>query len=91
MTIEHMIKDKVQAVFSPIHFEVINESSYHSGHAGDDGSGQTHFKLVVVSRVFEGLGRVARQQAANEALSDAFEQGLHAISYRLFAPDEYSE
>ena len=32
---------------SPQALEVINESALHSGHAGDDGSGESHWRIVI--------------------------------------------
>lgn len=62
------------------HLEIVNESNLHKGHAGDDGSGQTHFKLIVVSSDFDGCNRIQRQQKVNGLLKGAFDAGLHAIS-----------
>ncbi|MCC6598239.1 MAG: BolA family transcriptional regulator [Alphaproteobacteria bacterium] len=89
MKMEDVIKKEIQARFTPSHFELINESHKHHGHAGDDGSGQTHFKLLIVSSVFEGQGRVERQRGVNTALETAFSSGLHAINMKLFTPTEF--
>ena len=90
MKLEDWIKQKIEKDFSPTELKLVNESHKHAGHAGDDGSGQTHFKLIVVSSAFEGLNRVSRQRLINESLKGAFEQGLHALSMRLFSPEEYN-
>ena len=34
--------------------EIINQSSYKKHHAGDDGSGETHYDIVIISNDFEG-------------------------------------
>jgi len=88
MTIEQEIKKIIEAQFTPTHLEVINESHKHAGHAGDDGSGQTHFKLIVVSTGFQGLSRVERQKEVNKTLISLFDRGLHALSMRLLSPEE---
>jgi BolA protein len=88
MSIEQLIRAAVEQNLSPRKIELINESAKHKGHAGDDGSGQTHFYLIVVSEGFVGLSRVERQRLVNGALAEAFSQGLHAISMKLFTPDE---
>jgi BolA protein len=88
MNIEQAIQSIIEQEFSPVHFALINESYKHKGHAGDDGSGQTHFKLMVVSGAFDGLSRVDRQRLVNVALKDLFSSGLHALSVSLKAPSE---
>lgn len=89
MSVEKQIKNKIQDCFDPVHLEVINESDKHIGHAGHDGTGESHFKLIIVSDVFDGHGRVQRQRLVNKALSEVFEAGLHALSLRLYTPSEY--
>lgn len=89
MTIEEEIKHLVEKAFTPEHLEVINESHKHQGHAGDDGSGQTHFKLIVASQHFSGQTRVQRQKAVNTCLKDLFDKGLHALSMQLSTPQEH--
>lgn len=91
MNIETLIKRTLEENLQIQHLEVINESHKHAGHAGDDGSGQTHFKLIVVSRDFEGCGRIDRQRQVNDLLSEAFLAGLHAVSMRLLTPDEWRQ
>lgn len=88
MSITQTIKDKVEKDLSPLRYELINESHKHAGHAGDDGSGETHYKLIIVSNLFEGLSRVDRQRLVNSALKDAFENGLHAMSLKLYTEKE---
>lgn len=86
MSTEQIIRDIIEKRFNPVHYELINESHKHAGHAGDDGSGQTHFKLMVVSHAFSSLNRVEAQRAVLDALDLAFDSGLHAISLKLSAP-----
>ena len=88
MHMDDLIKRLVEENLNPVHFELINESYKHKGHAGDDGSGQTHYKLIVVSSVFENQSRVERQRHVMQVLKDAFFSGLHAISMKLSTPDE---
>ncbi|MEZ5695432.1 MAG: BolA family protein [Sphingomonadaceae bacterium] len=41
--------------FSPVALDVINDSASHHGHAGDDGSGESHFTIVIVADAFARL------------------------------------
>ncbi len=88
MKTEEIIRRAVESGLSPVRYELTNDSGRHKGHAGDDGSGQTHFNLMVVSEVFGGKGRIERQRVVNTLLQDAFSSGMHAISLKLLTPDE---
>jgi BolA protein len=83
MNIEEYIRKQITEHLNPSHLEVINESHLHVGHAGDDGSDQTHFKVVVVSDKFNGMQTVQRHRLVNDLLSDCFKSGLHALSLKL--------
>ncbi len=85
MNIEDYIRKQITEHLNPSHLEIINESHLHVGHAGDDGSGQTHFKVVVVSDQFNGMQAVKKHMLINDLLSDCFENGLHALSLKLEA------
>ena len=85
---EEKIKAAIHAAINVHEMQLVNDSSKHAGHAGDDGSGQTHFKLKVVSNDFMGCNRIQRQRLVNTALSECFEEGLHAISLKLLTLEE---
>jgi stress-induced morphogen len=42
----------------------------------------------MAAAAFEGMGRVARSRAVNDALAAEFAGGLHALSLTLRAPTE---
>lgn len=86
MHMDDLIKFLVEEHLDPIQYELVNESHKHAGHAGDDGSGQTHYKLMVVSRKFENCSKIDAQRQVYTILDDAFKKGLHAISLKLSAP-----
>ena len=83
-----LIADRLTAALAPSHLEVINDSASHAGHMGDDGTGETHFTLVIDSAAFIGLNRVARQRLVNRALADLLRDRIHALSMRTHAPGE---
>ena len=76
------------AAFAPTRLQVINDSALHRGHTGDDGSGESHFTLVVESEAFAGKSRLERQRMVNAALGDIPGQRVHALAIRAFAPGE---
>ena len=82
------IDKRLRAALAPTRLAVINDSARHRGHAGDDGSGESHFTVEIVSPAFAGLGRLARQRAVNAALGDLMRQRIHALAIRARAPGE---
>ena len=83
MTIEALIKQKIMEEFNPTYFELINESHKHIGHAGHDGSGDSHFKLIVASEALDGYSRVQAHRKINNVVKPLFDLGLHAFSIEL--------
>lgn len=73
---------------SPVRLVLEDDSSRHEGHAGARPGGETHYRLLVVSAAFEGMGRVARQRLVYQLLAGEFETGLHALSLDLKTPTE---
>ncbi|MBX3509631.1 MAG: BolA family transcriptional regulator [Hyphomonadaceae bacterium] len=84
MRIEAALKPR----FTPLVFELHDESAKHAGHAGARPGGETHYVLRLVSASFAGLSRVARQRLVYDALREEFDTGLHALSLDLKTPEE---
>jgi BolA protein len=82
------IDQRLRAALAPTHLAVINDSARHHGHAGDDGSGESHFTVEIESPAFAGLSRLARQRAVNAALGDLMKERIHALAIRARAPGE---
>jgi BolA protein len=76
------------AAFAPSSLAVINDSASHSGHMGDDGSGESHFTVEIESAAFAGVSRVQRQRLINAALGDIPGQRVHALAIKARAPGE---
>jgi BolA protein len=82
------IMKRLTRALEPTHLEVRNESVSHRGHAGDDGSGESHFSVDIVAPAFAGMSRVARQRAVNAALADLLAERIHALAIKARAPGE---
>ncbi len=78
----------LRAALAPVHMELINDSAKHRGHSGDDGSGESHFTLIIEAPSFAGQSRVARQRAIYAALGDIMRERVHALAIRAYAPGE---
>ncbi|MEI9851304.1 MAG: BolA family protein [Sphingomonas sp.] len=83
-----LIAARLAAALAPSQLEVINDSAKHRGHLGDDGTGESHFTVVVESAAFEGASRVERQRMVNRALADLLRDRIHALAIRARAPGE---
>ncbi len=79
---------RLTAALDPTRLEVVNESAHHAGHMGDDGSGESHFRVHVESPAFVGVSRVGRQRLVNQALADLLRNRIHALAIRATAPGE---
>jgi len=82
------IERLLEAAFTPTRLAVINDSAKHHGHAGDDGSGESHFTVEIESAAFAGKSRLERQRMVNRALGDLPGQRVHALAIKAGAPGE---
>ena len=82
------IEQRLRAALGPTRVVVTNDSGRHRGHAGDDGSGESHFTVEIESPRFEGMSRVERQRRVNSALSDLLRDRIHALAISAKAPGE---
>jgi BolA protein len=88
MSVETTIRQKLTKAFAPTHLEVINESHLHAGHRASPGSGESHFRVLIVSAAFAGASRVARHRAVNKLLEAELKGKVHALALQTLAPGE---
>ena len=77
------------AALAPSALEIHDDSADHAGHAGAAGGGG-HFSLVIVSKAFSGLPRLARHQQVLDRVGDLLPHPIHALSIKALAPEEFS-
>ena len=82
------IDKRLREALAPTRLEVVNDSAKHRGHAGDDGSGESHFTVEIEALAFAGMSRLDRQRAINSALGDLLKDRVHAFAIRARAPGE---
>jgi len=87
MRVADQIRRKLSEALSPLELDIIDESARHAGHAGARPEGETHFRVRIVSRAFEGMNRVARQRRVHEILADELRKRVHALSIDAKAPE----
>ncbi len=88
MSAEARIREKLMVALEPTRLDVINESEMHAGHRSSPGTGESHFRIVIVSEKFKGASRLARHRMVNEALAEELEGRIHALALSAYAPGE---
>jgi len=87
MDVANEINDILVDALTPIRLDVIDESHQHNVPAG----AQSHFKLVVVSDEFDGLGLVARHRSINKLLAKQLEGSVHALGLHTYTAAEWEK
>jgi len=88
MTIEQQIRETVMIALEPTRLDIVNESHLHAGHSSSPGTGESHFRLLVVSQRFAGKSRLERHRLVNDALGGLLRDRIHALAIKAFAPGE---
>lgn len=84
--IQQEMEKLLEEAFRPTKLQVINDSAKHHGHSGDDGSGESHFTVVIEATAFADKNRLERQRMVNRALGDIPGQRVHALAIQASAP-----
>jgi BolA family transcriptional regulator, general stress-responsive regulator len=79
MLIESTLRARLEAAFQPTALEIVNESHKHAGHAGDDGTGESHFRLMIRAGALAPMSRVERHRAVHRAIGDLTTR-IHALA-----------
>ncbi|PVA07035.1 BolA family protein [Thalassorhabdomicrobium marinisediminis] len=83
MSMEAEIRRALEGRFSPTSLAVINESHLHAGHAGDDGSGESHWRIEMTAPELAGASRIAKHRAIHDALGPEIIGRIHALSLQI--------
>lgn len=88
---DERILQALQAL-QPVQIELKNDSHKHAGHTqhlgGAGFTGDTHYKLMIVTELFQGKSRIDRQRMVMDLLKAEFQSGLHALEIKARAPGE---
>ncbi len=80
------IEKKLGEALSPLELTVSDESHLHAGHAGARPEGETHFRVKIVSKAFEGVSLVKRHRMVNDILAEELESRVHALAISAAPP-----
>ena len=91
MSREQRILEKMKSL-NPLRISLQNDSAKHASHkehiGGAGFTGETHYKLVIESALFQERSRIDRQRLIMDLLKDEFTSGLHALEIKARAPGE---
>ena len=87
MNIQQQIESQLGEALQPSFLEVVNESDQHNVPANSE----THFKVVIVSALFEGQRPVARHQKIYRALAEQLEGPVHALALHTYTATEWED
>ena len=87
MSVAEEMRSRLTEAFAPARLAIINDSAKHSGHMGDDGSGESHVTIEIDAAAFADMNRLARQRAVIAALGDIVGQRVHAVAIKAGVPE----
>jgi len=87
MTVASVIEQKLIDAFQPSHLEVINESNNHNVPPGSE----SHFKVVIVAKAFEGERLIKRHRLVNAVLSEELAEKIHALALHTYTESQWQE
>jgi BolA protein len=88
MSLQARMREKLMLALNPTRLDVVNESHLHAGHSSSPGTGESHFRVLIVSDAFSSKSRVERHRIVNDLLRDELRDGVHALAIKALAPGE---
>ena len=82
-----IIEKRLRNALKVSYLEIIDESHLHEGHPGA-ASGGGHYQVLITASEFKGLNLIQRHRLVYEALGDAMNTQIHALSIRASTPDD---
>lgn len=84
---QKQIENILELALTPNFLLVENESHLHSSGKGAN----SHFKIVVVSELFENHRAVKRHQIIYQLLEQGLNSNIHALAIHTFTPAEWQQ
>ncbi|MFT5757146.1 MAG: BolA protein [Alteromonadaceae bacterium] len=85
MTIETVIEEKLLSAFLPRYLDVINETYLRKLPAII----KSNFKIIIISRVFEGKKIKQRHSAINKVLAEELNDNISALTLHSYTEKEW--
>ena len=87
MQVQRSLESKLKNAFQPTWLQVLNESNMHNVPPNSE----SHFKVIVVSAIFNKKSRIERHQMINSILKEELEGSIHALSIQAHTAEEWSQ
>lgn len=87
MVIQEQIEQKITNGLALSHSAISNESHMHNVPTGSE----SHFKLVLVAKEFDGLSLVARHRLVYALLAEELKNGVHALALHTYTETEWQK
>lgn len=84
MSMQTTIQQKLESEFQTDYLQVENESHLHNVAPGSE----SHFKVTIVSPMFDDLMLIKRHRLVNQALRQELQQ-IHALALHTLTPQEW--
>ena len=84
--IEKIIKE----VFAPYYFSVLDVSEEHRGHQSFQENVESHFEIVIVSKIFNNKSKIDRHRMVNQTLKEEYLSDLHSVTIRALTLEEFT-
>ncbi len=82
-----MIRERLTTSLSPVSLDITDDSHQHIGHAGA-ANGGGHFTVHIVAAAFADQSLIQRHRLIYNALGDAMQNEIHALSIKAYTPSE---
>lgn len=86
-------RERIEAIlnqhFRPVRLEIVDDGARHAGHAGA-AAGGGHYRVLIVSEVFEGLSLLEQHRLVYEVLRDLIGGEVHALGLRTIPPSRFT-
>jgi BolA protein len=87
MTVQNTIENKIKKSIVADFLAVENESHMHNVPENSE----SHFKVTIVCKDFEGMQLLERHKLLNNILKEELEGKIHALSLHTMTPNEWKE
>ena len=69
--------------FNDFSINIEDNSHLHTGHNNFDGSGETHLKILLISKKLQDIDRLNIHKKINELVKKEFDNGLHSLEIKI--------
>jgi len=86
---KNKIENIIKELFKPYYFSVLDVSEQHRGHQSFLENVESHFEIVIVSKIFENKSKIERHRMINNSLKEEYFLDLHSVKIKAMTIEEY--